>query len=114
MLNKDIRVYRRRMIYINGSNRVVSFKLPEELVLALDRYVELLGFKNRSDLIRTLIVAFIYTMEQAEKRHIISNREMELSIEVKTSNGMGIRETIDIRSRIPFVRGIYEEVIEGY
>ena len=111
---RDSRVFRGRMFYINGSNRVVSFKLPEELLDALDRYVGLLGFKNRSDLIRTLLGAFIYVLERAEKYQIVHRGDFELSIEVQTTDGTSIKEIIDLRNQIPYIKNMYEKAINIY
>ncbi len=110
MLNKSARRYRPRTIYLNGNNRVVSFKLPEETIRLLDRYTALLGFRNRSDLIRTILGAFIYTMERIERENIPLDC-VTISIEVRTPNG-GVREVIDMKSSvIPFLKSIYEEVV---
>ena len=91
----------RRIIYYNGSNRVVSLKLPEQVIEQIDRYYNLLSFRNRSEFLRMIIGAFLYTLEEIEKiSPDFSNKGVKITI-IASSNGTSVKEVIDLRTSIP-------------
>jgi len=91
----------RRIIYYNGSNRVVSLKLPEQVIEQIDRYYNLLSFRNRSEFLRMIIGAFLYTLEEIEKiSPDFSNKGVKITI-IASSNGTSVKEVIDLRTSVP-------------
>lgn len=93
------RVVRRSyIIYINGSSRVVSFKLPENALYLLDKYSNILGFKNRSDLLRLLITVFIKSMEMLERECGTVPRGIKIGFVVRSSDGTKIKHEIDLEA----------------
>lgn len=93
--SKKDRVYGRSnrsyIIYVDGNKRVISFKFPEQLIYEIDKYVSLLGFKNRSDLLRLLLLIFLDSMRQVEKMNLFEkfmgreDMKIELSIKIGSS-----------------------------
>lgn len=93
--NKKDGVYgkssRSYIIYVDGNKRVISFKFPEQLIYEIDKYVSLLGFKNRSDLLRLLLLIFLDNMRQIEKMNLFKessgkeDMKIELSIKIGSS-----------------------------
>lgn len=56
-----------------GEVKTISFKLEEDFLREIDEKVKLLGYQNRSDLIRDAIVEYIQylkAMEREEKAKI--------------------------------------------
>ena len=91
----------RRIIYYNGSNRVVSLKLPEQVIEQIDRYSSMLSFRNRSEFLRMIIGAFLYTLEEIEKiSPDFSNKGVKITI-IASSNGTSVKEVIDLRTSVP-------------
>jgi len=91
----------RRIIYYNGSNRVVSLKLPEQVIEQIDRYYNMLSFRNRSEFLRMIIGAFLYTLEEIEKiSPDFSNKGVKITI-IASSNGTSVKEVIDLRTSVP-------------
>ena len=91
----------RRIIYYNGSNRVVSLKLPEQVIEQIDRYSSMLSFRNRSEFLRMIIGAFLYTLEEIEKiSPDFSNKGVKITI-IASSNGASVKEVIDLRTSVP-------------
>ncbi len=97
----------RRIIYYNDSNRVVSLKLPEQLIDQIDRYYNMLSFRNRSEFLRMIICAFLYTLEEIEKMSPdFSNKGVKITI-IASSDGVSVKEVIDLRTSVPpFMYGL--------
>ncbi len=106
----------RRIIYYNGSNRVVSLKLPEQVVEEIDRYTSLLSFRNRSEFLRMIIGSFLSVLEEIERlSQDFPSKGVKITI-IASTNGTSVKEVIDLRTNIPpFMQGFLSrfEVIHG-
>ncbi len=96
------------IIYFNGNTRVISFKFPEQLVYEIDKYVVKLGLRNRSDLLRLLLIAFLKNMKIAEKTGLLEgnnseNIKINLTIEFKDYH---VTHVIDIATFLAGTHGL--------
>ena len=94
------------VIYLNGSSRVVSFKLPEYAIYQLDKYSNMLGFKNRSDLLRLLIAAFLKSMEVLEKETSLKPSGVKISFIVESNDGVRVKQEIELGTTMPHIHGL--------
>ncbi|WFO75040.1 hypothetical protein J4526_08190 [Desulfurococcaceae archaeon MEX13E-LK6-19] len=95
------------IIYFNGNTRVISFKFPEQLVYEIDKYVVKLGLRNRSDLLRLLLIAFLKNMKIAEKTGLLDENDSGKNIKINLVIEFGdyhVSQVIDITT---FLAGSY-------
>ena len=50
-----------------GEVKTISFKLEEDFLREVDEMAKILGYPNRSDLIRDAIIAYIQYLKELEK-----------------------------------------------
>jgi len=50
-----------------GEVKTISFKLEEDFLREIDEMTKILGYSNRSDLIRDAIIAYIQYLKELEK-----------------------------------------------
>lgn len=106
VVRKDKR--RSYIIYFNGNAHVVSFKFPEQLVYEVDRYVAKIGLRNRSNLLRLLLLAFLKNMKIAEKNGLLeeaSRRDIKITLVIEFGDYQ-VSQVIDLESFISGYPGL--------
>lgn len=86
-------------IEVEAPTRVVSIKINEEIVYKLDRYAKILGFRNRSELMRTMIDLFLTTMEELATDPTSLKDGVYVSVSMKTPAGLTSQREVFINPK---------------